>query len=102
MKEGDAVGMEVETGTCRVSGTFRCFGPYGAAASVEEVAQNRAAEAAEVGGVDSELMGTAGVRVKQDICSAVFIDRSDFIFCQRVLSLSRINLLSRTFVVVRA
>ena len=102
MKEGDAVGMEVETGACRVSGTFRCFGPYGAAASVEEVAQNRAAEAAEMGGVDSELMGAAGMRVEQDIGRAVLIDGYDFIFCQRVLSLSRINLLSRTFVVVRA
>ena len=102
MTEGDAVGMKVETGACRVSGTFRCSGPYGATASVEEVTENRAAEAAEMGGVDPELVGAAGVRIKHDICSAVFIDRSYFIFCQRVLSLSRINLLSRTFVVVRA
>ena len=82
MKEGDAVGMEVETGACRVSGTFRCLGPYGAAASVEEVTENRAAEASEMGGVDAELVGAAGMRVKQDVYSAVFIDCCDFIFCQ--------------------
>ena len=47
MEEGDAAGMEMKPGPCA------CFCPYAAAAAVEEVAKNRSAEAAEVGGVDT-------------------------------------------------
>ena len=41
-------------------------------AAVKHVADDGAAQAEGMGGVDAELMGAAGVRVEDDVCSAVF------------------------------
>ena len=94
--ECDGVGVEVEPYV------GRHFCPDVSAASVQEVSEDRSAEAERVGRVDTELVGAAGVRMKQDVGASVFARRYGFIFCQGGFALRSVDFLAGSFVVVGA
>ena len=73
MDEGEAEGMQAEAGTGHPA--------------VQEVSGNRSGESHGVSGVDSELVGAAGMRSEQYFYSAVIVKRNDFVFRQRWLAL---------------
>ena len=85
MCECDAEGMQTESGS--------------GCTAIEQVSDYRKSQSKGVGRVYSKLMCAAGDRVEYDISffSGLFSDE----ICDSFLTVSKIHLLSRSFVIVR-